>query len=786
MVQTHGVRIQERMAGWIRFTDSSVGPVPTDSRPFEININTFCDQLTYPFNFRFKGHAVLPGFPLPHECTSEAASPPIEGTMRLSHKGVAYDFTLVLPQTGKIRIVGEKTYRYVLNPFTIRDSLITLPYKVYKDDRVVGEGQMLYLPPLYHFPLGVSWTSSYTAFEPRLKFSESLRDLAPVIIPDYHEQVSDEEFLNLIRQQVNHLSWWVFTAIKLSYCFVKMMAFFMFLTRLSELNDEQREKFSQLLGKYRLLWVNTFPLNMLVLNAVYCSTKFLNKVGQHTPPPAKNEPQRWRELNITPTREAEEVEVDVVVIGSGAGGAAVAYELSRKGFAVAVVEEGHYFNRADMNGKRLDMLPKLYRSGGQNFTISNSLIWLPTGKCVGGTTTINSGTSMRTPDPVLERWESEFGLPKAEFKRYFPAVEQMLDTKLVPINLTGSISDVLKDGLKGNSTAHPLSRAETGCDGQGYCVMGCPTGAKRSTDVSFMSEAMKNNAFLFSHYQVDEIIFENGEARGVKAHLENYGKMFPLTIKARKVVLAAGALRTPVLLKKVAAAASNPQLGKNLSIHPALNVGALFDRKVRDTLCVPQSMSIFTKGKSYCLEGYTLQPDALPMAFHLLGKDLTGMMNSCDKVTNFASMISDPAYGNLIFAGGSAIPRYNVGADLKDILNESAASIAEIFFEAGAKEVYFPIAGLEKVTDRKDIRKLKERYMPGYHYTLSAHHPLGTCRMGRSPSDSVLSNKSEVWGVKGLYVADGSAIPGPLGANPQVTIMANALRVATHIAEVLG
>lgn len=784
MKQTHGVRIQERMAGWIRFTDSSFGPVPSDSRPFEININAFCDHITYPFNFRFKGYASLPGFPLPYECTADAATPPIEGTMRLSHKGVAYDFTLVLPQTGKIRIAGEKTYRYTLNPLTVRDSLITLPYKVYQNEKAVGEGQMLYLPPLYHFPFGVRWTSSYTAFEPRLKFSESIKDLAQVIVPNYQDQVSNEEFLQLIRQQVNHLSWWIFTAIRLSYCLVKLMSLMLFFTRLAKLNERQREKFALLLSKNRLLWVNTFPLNMLVLNAVYCSNRFLSKAGQHMPPPAKNEPQRWRELNVTPSREAGEVEVDVVVIGSGAGGAALAYELSRKGLAVAVVEEGHYFQRADMNGKRLDMLAKLYRNGGQNFTISNSLVWLPTGKCVGGTTTINSGTSMRTPDPVLMRWEKEFGLSSTEFKSYFPAVEDMLDSKLCPENLTGSISTVLRDGLK-NGQAHPLTRAETGCDGQGHCVMGCPTGAKRSTDVSYMSEAMKNNAFLFSHYQVDEILIENGKAIGVKAHLENYAEMFPLIIRAQKVVLAAGTLRTPVLLKKIRDVADNLQLGKNLSIHPALNVGAMFERSVRDKLCVPQSMSIFTQGKGYCLEGYTLQPDTLPMAFHLLGKELSHMMNRCENVTNFASMISDPTYGQLVFARGSAIPQYNVGEELKQLLNDSASAIGEIFFEAGAKEVYFPIAGLERITDRNDLRKLKERYRPGYHYTLSAHHPLGTCRMGSTPYNSVINKYGEVWGLQGLYVADGSAIPGPLGANPQVTIMANALRVANHIMEQL-
>jgi cholesterol oxidase len=68
-----------------------------------------------------------------------------------------------------------------------------------------------------------------------------------------------------------------------------------------------------------------------------------------------------------------------------------------------------------------------------------------------------------------------------------------------------------------------------------------------------------------------------------------------------------------------------------------------------------------------------------------------------------------------------------------------------------------------------------------YRYYLSAYHPLGTCQMGSSPHNSVVNKNGEVWGMKNLVIADGSVIPGPLGVNPQVTIMSNALRIANNL-----
>ncbi|MCB0386814.1 MAG: GMC family oxidoreductase N-terminal domain-containing protein, partial [Bdellovibrionales bacterium] len=395
----------------------------------------------------------------------------------------------------------------------------------------------------------------------------------------------------------------------------------------------------------------------------------------------------WMSLHHTPTCQLgeDEIEVDVVVIGSGAGGAACAYRLATKGHAVAVIEEGPYYKRPDMNGDRLAMAGRLYSHGGNSFVISNSPIWLPTGKCVGGTTTINSGTVMRPPAEVLDRWQQIEGLGDLDLEKYFPEVEQMLNSTPTPERYQGGIRKVLEKGVVGQGVRFgPLNRAEKGCDGQSFCTSGCPTAAKQSTDVSYMQEALKANAFLFSHYKVNRLIVNRGEVRGLEASLPGYGETFPLKVRARAVVLAAGSLGTPHLMWKSGLGKSLPQLGMNLTLHPALTMGALFDYPVRESQFVPQSMGVFGYGKGkYVLEGYTLPIDTIPIAFGCFGQDLKEIMDGVDGFTNFSAMLTDQVKGRLRFGVRGSTPVYFVDGATRALLRESLGVLGEIFFRAG-------------------------------------------------------------------------------------------------------
>ncbi|HEU4611432.1 MAG TPA: GMC family oxidoreductase N-terminal domain-containing protein, partial [Kofleriaceae bacterium] len=232
------------------------------------------------------------------------------------------------------------------------------------------------------------------------------------------------------------------------------------------------------------------------------------------------------------------VECDVVVVGTGAGGAVVGRELAEAGLAVVFVEEGHYFDRTQFNGRAFPMQQKLYRRGGSTFSVGNVGIPIPLGQTVGGSTTVNSGTCYRTPDRVLHAWQRELGLSELgpeQLAPYFDRVESVLGVDHAKAELLGGNGRVIARGCDalGFKQHGPLRRNAPDCDGQGVCCFGCPTDAKRSTNVSYIPLALRAGAEVFSACKMTRIIVDGGRARGIVARSEDG---HTLTVRARAVV----------------------------------------------------------------------------------------------------------------------------------------------------------------------------------------------------------------------------------------------------------
>src|SRR4051794_38865385 len=118
---------------------------------------------------------------------------------------------------------------------------------------------------------------------------------------------------------------------------------------------------------------------------------------------------------------------DVVVVGSGAGGASAARVLAEAGPDVIVLEDGSLHDASTYTTDPLEALASMYRDGGLTVLEGRPAIPLPLGRCVGGTTVINSGTCVRTPPEVLARWRDEFGIGWApELESEFDAIERDL------------------------------------------------------------------------------------------------------------------------------------------------------------------------------------------------------------------------------------------------------------------------------------------------------------------------------------------------------------------------
>ncbi len=499
---------------------------------------------------------------------------------------------------------------------------------------------------------------------------------------------------------------------------------------------------------------------------------------------ARPEPKpAWFTSRVHGALERDEaLECDVVVIGTGAGGAVVARELAEAGVAVVMVEEGHYFDRSQFTGRPFEMQQKLYRRGGSTFSVGNVPIPIPLGQTVGGTTTVNSGTCYRTPDRVLAAWRDDLGLADlapAAMAPYFERVEAVLEVERAKPEFLGGNGRVIARGATAlGLTRHgPLLRNAPACDGQGVCCFGCPTDAKRSTNVSYVPLALRAGAELFTGARVARVIVSDGRATGVVAHSGDR----VLTVHAKAVVVACGALLTPLLLADTGVRAA--QLGKNLSIHPACGAIAEFDEPIASWRGIPQGYMI----EDLHEEGILYEGAAMPLEFtmtmsQLIGPELVRLAESFDKVASFGFMVEDSSRGSVHRVAGQLAVRYWLGPADVAHLKRGLDLLAQIYFAAGARGVHVPVAGFDVLRSPDDLAAFRRADLHAWDFDLSAYHPLGTARMGRDPASSVIDSDHQVHGMPGLYVVDGAAVPTAIGVNPQVTIMALATRAAERIA----
>lgn len=481
------------------------------------------------------------------------------------------------------------------------------------------------------------------------------------------------------------------------------------------------------------------------------------------------------------------VECDVVVVGTGAGGAVVGRELAEAGLAVVFVEQGRYFDRSEFTGRPFEMQQKLYRRGGSTFSIGNVGIPIPLGQTVGGSTTVNSGTCFRTPDRVLAHWRDELGLDELAPDRmagYFERVEAVLEVEQARAELLGGNGRVIARGCDSlGFTRHgPLRRNAPACDGQGVCCFGCPTDAKRSTNVSYIPLALRAGAELFPGVQVTRIIVEGGRARGVVAR-DDDGRV--LTVHARAVVVACGTIMTPLLLGAQQLGTASGQLGRNLSIHPAAGILAEFDEQILPWRGIPQGYSIEDLHEEGILfEGATVPLEMTMTMTPLIGPELVRLAESFDRVASFGFLVEDTSRGSVHEFRGQPVIRYSLAERDVAHIKRALDVLAQIFFAAGARVLHLPVNGFD-VVGPDQLPALRRARIRPWDLDLSAYHPLGTARMGRDPASSVVDASHQVHGVPALYVVDGSTVPSPPGVNPQVTIMAMATRAAEKIAGAL-
>jgi choline dehydrogenase-like flavoprotein len=258
-------------------------------------------------------------------------------------------------------------------------------------------------------------------------------------------------------------------------------------------------------------------------------------------------------------------------------------------------------------------------------------------------------------------------------------------------------------------------------------------------------------------------------------------------VRARAVVLAGGALQTPVLLAENRLGRASGQLGHNLTIHPAAAALGVMREPIHSWNAIPQGYAIEDfHDEGLLFEGASTPPEITAAAATFVGPRFTAMCEALDRSAVFGFLIEDSGTGRVRTVGGRPLATYSLRPPDIGRLRRGLDLVARIFFAAGAEAVLLPVHGHDELRGEADLDRLRRAPLAPWQFDLSAYHPLGTCRMGRDPQRSVVGPDHQLHDLPGLYVMDGSALPGSPAVNPQITIMALATRAAVALAERLG
>ncbi len=489
-----------------------------------------------------------------------------------------------------------------------------------------------------------------------------------------------------------------------------------------------------------------------------------------------------------------DLDTDVVVVGSGAGGATVARELAESGWRVVVLEEGPRITAEEIARMRSsEHLRHMWRDAALTVAVGlgdSPSINVTMGRCIGGSSALTGGVCFRIPGEVLRLWRTERGLldySEAALDPIAEHVERRLHVETVPRSRwSRSTEHFARGAVQLGYRLQPLRRNTQGCRGCGRCNFGCPHRAKRSVDLSYLPQAVHAGAHVWSHALVERVLVRRGRAVGVRGRLldgPGGGPGHRLQVRARRVVLAAGAWHDPLLLQRSGLHRGLP-VGEHLTLHPAFRMMARFDEPVRGWAGALQA----AYSKAFEREGITLVGLFIPPGVQAatipgVGPDFARRAAQLDHYAIFGGLIHDEGGGRVRRGPGrEPLVTYRMSRRDRARVPRVIRILADTFFAAGAKECYLPVLGLEPVTPDR-MPHLPLETLHGSRFECASQHPLGSCRMGISPDHSVVDADGRHWFVDGLYVADGSVLPTSLGVNPQLGIMTVATRIAWRMRE---
>ncbi|MER7048059.1 MULTISPECIES: FAD-dependent oxidoreductase [Streptomyces] len=508
---------------------------------------------------------------------------------------------------------------------------------------------------------------------------------------------------------------------------------------------------------------------------------------------------------------------EVLVIGSGFGGAIAAYHLAAGGAEVTVLERGPWLESTDFEHD--------YKLGASytrafDFTVGDGMSILG-GNCVGGGSVVYFAAMPRAPRFVFERHGSigrrmwPGAVSRDTLDPWYDRVEESLSIKKQDWNDVSYAGGLWAAACNHSGrTANPLAVAidNSKCVNCNWMMAGCRFEAKQSLLVNYLPAALAHGAEIRPLHEVQHISrTSDGDYRVHYnlVHEEDYRLQAGSgVIEAKIVVIAAGAGATPVILQR-----SEAHLGRmpravgryfsgngerlNTAIIDEEKAASLFGLDRGDG--VAYAANHIGKGPTVAswdkLDGslpeysrYSLEqlyfppglgtilaqaPDAAGPAW--FGPDKKEILRNWTSWLTIFSMIEDdnegvfgppPATGNSHRISQQMLGRGNLRYEpTKNTLGAWAASDAEV----------------KEILEKDGLAKV----MPWTNDLVGAYtvHPLASCRMGDDPHTSALDDRNELRDHPGIFVTDGSAVPGALTVNPAMTIAALAERAVPGIVQ---
>lgn len=496
----------------------------------------------------------------------------------------------------------------------------------------------------------------------------------------------------------------------------------------------------------------------------------------------------------------DDLHVDICIIGSGAGGAVAAAKLSQKGYNVVIIEEGDYVTYKDFNQDERQLIPKMYRRSAGLATDDMSIRILQ-GKVYGGSTTINWMASFDPPENVLEEWERDYGLEdytESNLRPFLDEVRKRLSLYKVPLEEHNPGNMILLNGTeKLGYHGDSIFINAKDCIGCGKCGLGCYYDAKQDMRLTYLKDAQENETIVYTNTRAEYIQYHTKDSQTVKATIlrEKIGKQnHVLSIHTKKVVVAAGAIYTPIILQK-SGLTKGGVVGKYLRLHPVTSVLSNYSEPIHPTYGISMStvskefLKLDENGYGFWLEVPDLEPFLAGVNYPFIGQNRRKGMQELTNTAAMLVLVRDGANGKSngevrLRRGFNAqngaftlekIPsiRYRLSSQDREHMIRGIEEAVRINLAAGAQEVLTLHTKALRISSTEQIKEIRKVPFGPNKISLFSAHPMGTARMGTSTKNSVVGPDMQMHFYPGIYVMDGSIMPTALGVNPMITILAS-------------